>query len=38
MKIVTKKKTYLFKFQDSKAAKRWVVELNKILLKSVVAE
>lgn len=38
MKIVTKKKTYLFKFQNPKKAKLWVQELNSILLKSLDAE
>ena len=38
MKIITKKKTYPFKFSDSESAKSWVSELNKIILKSVVSD
>ena len=38
MKIITKKKTYQFKFSDSESAKSWVSELNKIILKSVVSD
>ena len=38
MKIITKKKTYQFKFSDSESAKSWVSELNKIILQSVVSD